>query len=84
MVSFLIFPILLLLPYASQAALLQLPFEYVVKSQALKIGDSLLASLQVVSPAPNIDLGAPASSRSRFKGFVFPASPMFYPCWCLM
>lgn len=75
---------LLLLPSVSQAALLQLPFEYVVKSQTLKTEDSLLASLQVVSPAANIDLGAPTSCRSRSKGFAFPVSPMFYPCCCFM
>lgn len=55
----------------SQAALLQLPFECVVKSQTLKTEDSLLASLQVASPPQNIDLGVLTTSRSRSKGFNF-------------
>lgn len=84
LVPSLIFLILLLLLSVSQAALLQLPFEYVEKSQTLKTEDSLLASLQVVFPAANIDLGAPTSCKSRSKGFVFPVSPMFYPCCCFM
>lgn len=63
----------------SQTALLQLPFEYVVKSQTLKTEDSLLASLQVVSPPQNIDLNALKTGRSRFKGFSFSFKSHFLP-----
>lgn len=42
-----------------------------MKSQTLKTEDSLLVSLQVVSPPPNIDLSAPRMSRSRSKGCAF-------------